>query len=842
LLNKFACLTVLAVIVYAFTIIDPGVQTITGKLEQFRKKYPQEKVYLHTDKPFYSVGDTLYYKAYIVNAENNYPSAISHILYIDLINSRHEVQQTSMLPTEDGISWGSITLSDSLPEGPYRLRAYTSWMRNFDEAYFFTKTVPVGNALSGKINAAGTQVSDPATTVPAFTSAVAARPKVLQFFPEGGQLINGLPARMGFKALQSNGLGIAVTGTVQEDDGKDILRFQSGFAGLGSFRFTPQAGHQYTAMVKYADGSQEKISLPPALAAGYSLSADNADMGKVNISIATQGITEPAVIMVAQSNSRVLKAEKLTLVNGKATTTLPKTNLPAGIVQLTLFDAQTRPVAERLVFIEPEEHLQINLVPEKTNYKSAEQIKMAIEVKDETDDPVAGNFSVSVVNGNQVPMDRSQASIVSHLLLTADLRGYVEYPAWYFTDTDVPQRKALDDLMLTQGWRRFTWNDLLADKELPLAFKAEQSLAIRGKVMTSAGAPVANAKVTLITKKGRSGMADTLTNNAGEFVFDRLYFVDSMPIALQAIAPNGNKDLTITVDSFAAPVVGAEARMAAVNSVPDSSLRHYLVHNKPWLQEEARKRVIDRKGTMLKEVTVKAKIPNKIAEAVAPSANLNGPGHADHILTYLDIRNCADLTVCLPGKLAGVWFKAAIVNGQQTYIAYSTRSTRNPPGPMLILLDGMDVGDELFSLKRIPAGDVQSIEVLQPGVYASTYGFRGNNGVMVITTKRGGLDYEGLDDLKKKNTLPPKGSLFTTIKSYAADREFYQPAYMPGSPVAQDLRSTVYWQPNLLTDEQGKAGISFFNTAPPGKYHVMIEGISGDGRTGTAFFTYEVVK
>jgi hypothetical protein len=833
--KKLPFLVALALLACAFAVIDPSIEAITAKLEQFRKNYPQEKIHLHTDKPFYSIGDTIYYKAYLVNAENNRPSAISRMLYIDLINDRHQVQQTMLLPVENGITWGSITLSDSLQEGHYQLRAYTNWMRNFDDAYFFTKDLPIGNAFSDKAAAQTVTTTGSRSNNGTAAGLVPAAQYTLQFFPEGGQMINELPARVGFKALAGNGLGIPVTGNIVDERGSQVAVFNAAFAGIGSVVFTPLSGHTYYAMAQYADGTQNKVPLPSAATAGYTLAADNTDADKVMVTLSAKGTSSKNVILAVQSNHRMVTAQKLTLVNGAAATTLQKEQLPVGIVQLTLFDESIKPVAERLVFIDHDEHLQIDIAPDKPAYHHHEPIKMMVEVKDELESPVAGSFSVAVTNASLLP-GSSGSTITSNFLLTSDLRGYIENPDYYFTAIDEQKIRALDNLLLTQGWRRFTWAAILAGNYPATPFTAEQGLALQGKVTNTAGQPVAKARVTLITKKGSGFIADTTTDSNGDFAFDRLYFADSMPVAVQAVGPNGNKEVIVTLYPFMPP--GISTMGSHVANRPDSAFLNYIAQSKPWFEELRKKSVIDNKGTLLKAVTVKAKQLTKAQEAVAPSANLNGPGHADQVVTYLDLPNCNDLTVCLPGKLMGVLFKSVIINGQATYVPYSARGMGKT---MLVVVDGVDMSpvNGQFNLKNIPATDVQSIEVLQPGAYASAYGFRGVGGVLVITTRRGGLDYDGLDADRKKNSKPPKGVAFATLKGYAANREFYVPAY---SPAATDLHSTIYWQPNMLTNEEGKATIELPNGAAPGRYQVMIEGISGDGKTGTTVFTYEVIK
>ncbi len=900
----------------SFITDDSDVQIITQQLEKFRNNYPQEKIYLQSDKPYYSIGDTIFFKAYVVNAEKNTPSVISNIVHVDLIDGNNHLQKTLVLPLANGITEATIGLSDTLQEGNYQLRAYTNWMRNFDEDWFFNKTIQIGNALNDHIQVHSNFIFDSVNNNKnsvdiAYTSinnnevksknvsyaimqngkeiengksitnnegifsidlsqlqknqtyelvtniktdnktAITKRTKFyipasaysIQFFPEGGQMVNGLPAHIGVKAMSANGAGISVSGEITDENGNQSGTFKSAFAGIGSFTFTPQHGHLYKALVKYKNGTIEKIDLPKAEDEGYILSIENKNWEKLNVTVSAKGTPAKNVILSAQCNSRILTIEKLSLINGNAAVSVLKKKLPAGIIQFTLFDAALKPVAERLVFINHDDHLQISLTPDKTVYNKRERVKMILEVKDDIGDPVSGSFSLAVTNGNSIQFDKSNGqTILTNLLLTSDIKGYVESPGYYFSGVDESKTKALDNLMLTQGWRRFIWKDILANNYPATTFKAEKSLEISGKITTSNGEPSSKAKVTLLSKKGDGFVADTIANEDGSFSFDRLYFRDSMPFVIKAVTAKGSSDVVIKLNEFSSPFIKNNYSPAIIN-VSDTAITEYLSDSRKRFVEMRKNGWTNGKSITLKEVKVTAKKLSKVEEAVAPSANLNGPGKADQVLTYLDMPNCKDLSVCLPGKLRGVLFKTVVMKGIISTIPYSTMGMGEP---MLIIVDGQDMSfsDGQFSLKSIPAGDVQSIEILRSGAYTATYGFRGSGGVMLITTKHGGIDYNGIDDAKKQTKDAAKAMLFGSAQGFSTSREFYSPSYNAENitNATPDLRSTIYWKPDILTDNEGKATIEFYNADVSGKYNVIIEGISGDGKIGSETFIYDVAK
>ncbi len=910
MLKKLVALLVLPTLVLAFIAGDPGIQSLLSKLQNFRETYPQEKVQLHLDRSYYSAGDTIYLKAYLLNGENNYPSQMSTVLYVDLSNNMNVVYRTLILPVQDGLAWGNIELPDSLTAGNYRITAYTNWMRNFDAAFLYTKTIEVASAAGNELqvdlqflkDSAGKNITalDLTYLYPddnqaqqgeltyslfqddqeklsgkaiisqtgkfsvetkelkkcqqyrllstvktgrktSFTKEIVftlpAQSNRIQFFPEGGQLLSGFAGRMGFKAVNENGFGQNISGEIRDGENNTVASFKTGVAGIGSFSFTPLGGATYYAQITYADGSKEKTEVPQPAQKGYSIAANTKDKDNVQINICTKDITDKEVVLLAQCNQVALIAQKVPLVNNCATVNVAKQNLPNGIVQFTLFTQAMQPVAERLVFINHHDQLQLALTPMAG--KNNEKIKMLLQVNDESGEPVQGSFSIAITNGN-APVNEGNAGILPAMLLTGDLKDYVEDAGYYFLKQDAVTETALDDLMITQGWNRFLWKDLLVDKLPAINFKEEKSLSVTGSVKTFKGIPVANAVVTLLSKKGAGFSLDTTCDKAGNFVFDRLAFEDDMQFALQAIAPDGSRDLLIEVDQFKPAEAVDKAGTPFKNYNAGNAVQNPLNKKNDQLNPVGKRGRSNQQGITLEEVTLNAKKLTRAQEAVAPSANLNGPGNADQVLTYDDIQYCNDLAACLPGKLRGVLFKMVLIKGRITAVPYGNMGMNRP---MLVVLNGMPMNDysNSFSIADLPAGDVQSIEVLRSGAYCSVYGPPGAGGVLVITTKRGGLDYSNLDAVKKTNNQKPNGTRFFTLKGYGVSRQFYPPGYNITANVEghTNTGTTIYWKPDILTDEKGQAVIEF-NTAKAANLNIVVEGISGNGKVGSTHINYKI--
>lgn len=886
--------------IYAFVNIDPDIQSILDRLKNFYEDHTQEKVYLHIDKPFYSIGDTIYFKAYLANAENNLPSTLSNILYVELFNDQQSIVNTLKLQVTNGIAWGSIPLDDSLYRGNYLLRSYTNRMKNSDEIFFFHQEIVVGNALNSSPSVATSFYIDSATNKPfaslTYTSAdknliaskeisytifngahevlsnkgftdrdgkiivslptitgnntyelltniaidedntVTNRIKIempaehnsIKFFPEGGQLVNDLPAVVGIEAIDKNGIEMKLNGDIINERGDEITGFVTGFAGIGSFTFTPQAGHEYSALIRYPTGRQEKLLLPKANNHGYAFSINNSDNNILKLQVSEKGTETKEVMLVGHCGSNIVAAEKLKITNGIAVTSISKEKLPTGINHFTVFDITGKPVAERLVFINNNDNLEINLTHEKKNDK----MTIVLEVKDEFGEPVQGSFSASVMDASSINPKNNEQTIISNLLMQANLEGPIKAPGYYFNNINAAKIKELDNLMLTKRWRRFAWGDVLSGNYTGMPFKTEPNLAVTGKVISSKGAALPNAKVTLLSKAGTGFILDTITNEKGEFSFDRLNIQGEMLFAIKAVGADGSENVFIKLDNTGAPKGNLAAYTRNREYDADTNINRYLAGSAARFNEMRKLGLLHPKTVTLKEVTVKTKETDLVKEAVKPSGNLNGPGRADQVITYADLGNCTTLEACLLGKLKGVILKRYIINGIPYQVPYATNAQGKA---MLIVVDGQpfDPLDGSFSLENFTAGDVQSIEVLRSSAYVVAYGMFGSGGVLVITTKRGGIDYNNFNGKEKKNALPPKGVIFFKFNGYSSTNDFVN----YNLPSGNDTKSTVYWKPDIITDKNGKAVIEFPVSAKAASLNVVIEGMSGEGKLGTANFT-----
>ncbi|HVW12955.1 MAG TPA: hypothetical protein VHB54_03985 [Mucilaginibacter sp.] len=786
-------------------------------LDNYSAKNPVEKVYLQIDRSYYVPGDTIWLKAYVTAGVKQVPSGISNVLNVVLMDGQGEIRQMDRLPVIGGLTWGDISLADTLPPGNYRIVAYTNWMRNAGADYFFNRNI---------------RIMKPGPVLPV-ASPSARKDSIkrtgekadIRFFPESGSLVDGVRSKVAFKAMTSNGLGIDANGIVTDDTGQQVAVFKSSHLGMGIFYLTPEQGKSYKASVTFADGSQCVVNLPAAAGRGFVMNINNADSSTIRVTVtASRGIVNDPqqfgeVNLVAQAGGRVYYTARSKVTSEPLVALVPKSKFPAGIVQFTLFSADGEPLNERIAFIEPHDQVRLALKPDKAGaYVPRQKVRISLDAADSSRKPLTASLSASVVNESVLHEDAdTDPGIFSFLLLTSDIKGYIEKPGYYFSNTGAA-RSDLDILMLTQGYRRFEWKKILTGDETPASYAPEKTLTVSGHVKTPGGKPVAKAKVSLLSSQGGFMMLDTVTDQNGRFVFDKLMIIDSLRCKIQAHTAKNGQNVVVTIDDSLPqlPNYGISAAGDSTIVIRVATPARQPVSNIPD------KIPANGHAKALKGVTIKATKP-----LLENSSNLNGPGNADQVVLFKNISlACPSIAECLIGKLVGVFFKYDPQNFDYFPCMYSDGNIVI----LKIMVDGVMIDPKY--LNTIPVETVESVELLRSSNYTSIYGNDAHNGLILVNTKKG--NFSGI-------TSKPNIANYT-VKGYYKAREFYSPKYDhtgPGNSTA-DNRITVYWKPNIITGKDGKAWIEYYNADGKGTYRVIVEGIDENGRLGRAVYRYKV--
>ena len=916
--------------VLAQVVTKTDMVKLTAAADSFRNLSAVEKLYCQFDKPYYAVGDTIWFKAYLLNAAYLTPSVKSGILYVELVNDSNKVVQRQMLPVANGLTWGNMGLDAKIiTEGGYTFRAYTNWMRNFGETYVFRQRMYIaspsannwlvntrfsltreGGIEKGKLKLQFNQFNNQPAILKDLALNVLDGPKTwykskvqtkldgtvdvdftlkspvkklvlmaqetgtaddthkliipininrpentdLQFMPEGGALVAGLPARVGFKAIGEDGKTVNVEGVVYDSHQQQVARFKSAHKGMGAFDMMPVAGEVYIAKVTLQNGVVKTYSLPVVQSSGTTLKITQAVGADSLVVIIAGAQANGSYYLIGQANGVVCYGAIVNLEGVPVKSKIPTAGFPTGIARFTLLNAARQPLNERMIFINHHDFLRIDARPGRTFYGARDSIGMQINITDKNGQPVQGSFSMAVTDDSQVNVDSTgvSANIISNMLLTSDLKGSVEEPGYYFRqDADGSIQQQLDNLLLTQAWVGYNWSNILAPAKPPI-FSAEKEFVINGQVTNVFNKPVVNSHVLLFSKKPPL-LLDSVTNKGGSFSFRDIIPLDTPYYMLQARNKRGKSfNVDLKVDEFKPPLFAITSETATpwyVNS--DTSTINYV---KTSIVFKAAKDNYQGSGHILKEVKISAK------KFIKDSQNLNGPGNADVVIDEKELEQAGKKTFLdlleerVPRFREGYFATGPSKKAQHDHMLlnFITDSAANSSlelnwyfigdRPIKLIIDGVplskvyvisgfrDINDYLTSHS---AEDVKGIEVNITSKYTMKYIptdapfdlSMADVAFVEITTRAG-----------SGPVMPfTPGTYLYKPMPFSLPKQFYQPKYTveKRDTAVKDLRSTIAWYPNIVTDKEGKATLSFYSSDRAGTYTLILEGTDINGNLGS---------
>lgn len=785
---------------------NPVIADVTSKLKTLLTDHITEKAYLHFDRPYpyYVAGEVVYFKAYVTKGERHEPTNISGMLHVDLINNENVLLQSILVQLNGGVGWGDLSLPDTLQKGSYRVRAWTEWMRNEKNPNYFTQYLSVSSPTDVNRNPMATNRNS--------------QPD-LQFFPEGGNLVTDIRSRVAFKALGPDGLGINVKGVVVDNDNKQIAAITSTHLGMGVFDLLPEQGKKYRAKVTFANGRQDIINLPAVEEKGITLAVFN-NPDKLSIEIKAnrayykENLNKELNLLIYWGGTMRTVTTKLD--NEVLGLDLPSGTFQTGVATVTLLSQAGEPLNERMVFIQNPDLLNLTL-NSKSAYTKRENVQLNFNAKSKDGTGVTGSFSVSVVDESKISVDEdAENSILSYLLLTSDVKGYIEKPNYYFNNVTGETRSNLDALMMTQGFRRFAWKELQnGNATTAITHPPEQYLDISGMLKTKSGAPIPNAKILLVS------LAQTETTDAqGRFRFARVGYVTGTHFILKVESP-GKNSAVLTLDKPGEGPAIAPADEIAANYNGGADILASLQNNQRQGMVTA-----SRESIVLKQDRIIAPKRNDNYR----SSNLGGPGHADQVVSGDQIKSATSLSTGLSGLLRGVIFSSGVPLLNNSMVISSAGQSMEP---MLVVFDGVNLGSGV-DIDQYNPQSIETVELLK-GPNASIYGVAGAYGVLVLTTRQGG----SAERVISKEMSP--GIFSVSAKGFYKAREFYSPAYdRPTVNKLPDNRTTIFWKPDVATDASGNAILNFYNADGTGTYRVEVQGIDSKGNLGRSVYRYKV--
>ncbi|MDB4927430.1 carboxypeptidase regulatory-like domain-containing protein [Mucilaginibacter sp.] len=898
----------------AFAQVNGDLLKTLSAVAGMRDRFPIEKVYLQLDKPYYTLGDTLRFKAYLMNGDFLKPSLKSGLLYVELDDENNKAIKCIMVPINHGISWGDIALdAKEFPEGSYTLRAYTNWMRNFGEDYIFKKNIYI-TALNGSLlvktnfklqagaakssltasigftgldknpfrlkdmqfkvlNGTHSLFSDkintgmdgsvgltfnlpdksalknlaittheahggpdwpPTLIIPVILN----RPENadVQFMPEGGHLVGSLPIKVGFKAINEEGKGIPASGKVYDSKQQQVAQFTAQHLGMGSFEFMPQAGETYIAKVDLPGGLTKTYSLPAVNPIGTSLkiSPRGKDSLEINIAATPDLVNAPATyFLIAQTRGLVCYTMPVSFKTSQVKKVIAMDLFPSGIAHFTLFNSNNQSLNERIYYVNHKDNLQVNLMASKPNYTIRDSITVGIAVTDNDNKPVRGSFSLAVTDNSQVKVD-SARNIISNLFLTSDLKGGIEEPYYYF-EKNTPERiVALDNLLLTQGWIGYNWAAIFNPVIQRPQYVAQPKFIVQGQVTNIFNKPVQGANVILYGKKPLI-VKDTVTDKDGKFTFNGLFPIDTAVYRIQARNKRGgSNNVGLTVNEFV-PSLFAASKPVAPWYVNSDTLMLNNAHTKAvQLKAEAEYKG---EGHMLKEVVIKDK------KIIKGSKNRNEGGGADITIDEHELEKVTHMSLfdLLKQKFKKDFYKKSNFDTME-YHLFIRR--------VYLIIDGVSIGTSPLTvdvyMDLLAAEDIKGIEIMRTSRYALAYdnGFIAKQILMKekdvpiyleITTYSGNGAY----------MLHTAGVYLYRTVPFTLPKDFYRPRYTAKNAttaIGTDLRSTIHWAPNVVTDKDGKATVSFYSADKPTDYTIILEGTDLKGAFGYSREKIKVIK
>lgn len=616
----------------------------------------------------------------------------------------------------------------------------------------------------------------------------------VKFFPEGGALINIPHQNVAFKAQGADGFSKEIEGFLFNSKGDTLTNFRSEHNGMGIFTMNPVNNETYYVTVRTNDSITKRFDLPAIEPKGISIAMSHYKQ-EIRYEIQKTEATEWPQKLFLLAHTRG-KLAILQPINPKRTFGKMNDSLfTEGITHFMLIDEQGNALSERLIFVPDHKPNQWQITADQPTYGKREKVSLQIAAKDNEGNPVEGTFSVSITDRKSIQPDSLADNILSNLLLTSDLKGYVEDPAFYFLNQDARTLRSIDYLMMTHGWRRHKMENVLRTPSLNFTNYIEKGQTISGRIMGFFGANVKKGPICVLAPKYNI-IATTETDEKGQFIVNTS-FRDSTTFLVQARTKKGFAGVDILMDPPQYPVA---THKAPYFNGATTFMEDYLMNTRDQYYMEGGMRVYN-----LKEVTVTAKRERPSSKSIYTGGINTYTVEEDRLQGYG--QTAFDAASRLPS--------VTITNGSEIHI-------RNNSEPAIIVIDDIVYEDASDILKDIQVSDMSSISLLR-GADAVILGPRASGGAVVITLK----------DPRNLPARPAQGIITYTPLGYSESVEFYHPTYdTPEKKNAQrsDFRSTVYWNPELRLDAEGKATIEYYTPDSTAPEDIIIEGVDKNGK------------
>jgi len=783
-------LLILQQFILSTAFCQDNLHAISTGFNEYHQNSIKEKIFVHTDKSLYVAGEIIWFKLYDVDASDHKPLQLSKVAYVEILdsNNKHSLQAKIALHNAEGN--GSFYLPLSLSSGNYKLRVYTNWMKNFGAAYFFEKNITIINVQKA-LN---------------FSTAKPANKFDVQFFPEGGNLVNNLPSKIAFKGVDEHGKGISFTG-ILFSNADTILKFKPEHAGMGSFHLTPLDHHSYKVLIQTASGESLIKDLPQVYSSGYVMSlSDSGD--KIKVTVQSDILLANEIYLFAHTREIKKVALSTFMQNGTAVFLFDKVALGDGISHITIFNNQKQPVCERLYFKKSSKQLEIKLNTDQSSYATRKRVNINIQSGNSEIKNDSASLSMTVYHLDSL-QSPDASTINSYLLLTSDLNGFIEDPEYYFLNDNEKTNAALDYVMLTNGWRRFKWEDLLKNTKPFFKYAPEYNGAIiTGNVInTKTGMPAADIDCYISVPGFPSEFNSSVSNEEGSVAFELKNFYGSSEIILQ---PNTGGDSVYRID-ITNPFIDKFSNTL----YPAFTIQKKTANN--VLEQSISMQVQNiYSGKNLKRFNI------PVIDTTAFYIKSDAKYKLDNYTRFTTMEEILrEYVIMVDVKKR---------EGKFHYHNFDLANNQMFKDDPLVLVDGVPVTD----LDKFMVTDPLKLNTLE--VVNRRY-FLGNSvfdGILSWTSYKVDMaDYE------------PVNATIIDYDGLQLEREFYAPVYANANQESShlpDFRNVLLWSPNIKIAGGQSKEINFYTSDLPGKYAIQIQGITKGGVCGSKVLIFEVKK
>ena len=790
--------TACCVILLIFSTDSLFAQEVDSVINIYGDQFQQEKIHIHFDKSVYNKGETIWFKAYLMAGAE--ASNLSKTFYADWYDAKGQLIGHTLFPVSGSSAKGQFPLPENYLFTSLHLRAYTKWMLNFDSSFLFEKDIIVNQPPEKN-----TSSISPITEV--------------HLFPESGDLVNGVNSKIAFLASNQNGDPVSIRGAIKTSNNEFIDSFFTEHDGMGSFVIDKiNADENYFIFWTDQFGIPGYKALPAIKKSGAVIQAQSLNK-KLLVGIQRSDIKSEnlkTLYLLAHMNQQVFSKSKINLENRSfALTEINTTEYPTGVLQLTLFNASWQPVAERIVFVNNQQYQfspKINTILKGENKRD----KNIIEI--DVTDSVIANMSLSVTDAGLL---QEKNSIVSQFLLCSDIKGKIPNPSFYFENKGDSSKHFLDLVMLTHGWRRFKWDDMV-DAKLPVINYPRDSdyIEIGGTAKGRAFRNVEEKDFVTLILLGRDSSRQIIPvpiEQNGNFSKSGFVFFDTINVYYSFKQKNlaDKTSIDFRTNLFSTP-------HTYIKSLNRESLLQFdsaqYVREQFFIDEEKRLEKI-RSTTTLNDVTVISRMKPKTKLDVDDEKYTSGVFafesryRADIIndpiaYTYIDIFRY------LQSRVPGL-----DVAPVQTVSASSATYNVTLRGEVpYFYLNEMTV--DMDALIHIPMSEIAFIKVFNTPFMGAPGG--GFGGAIAVYTKKGDERKEAFNTVDEKKLLI----------GYTKYQEFFSPNYSDSvKSFAPDARTTLYWNPYVLTNAKShKVQLEFYNNDISKRLRVVLEGINAEGK------------